>query len=184
MVTRRAGWRPILLGSALLAAIAYDGYRLAGELRFNRELAAGAGVAASDAADGPAEPRRLFAHAYALQQRQDFKGAVRAYASIDAAPDSQLMLDVKFNLANLFFREAAQLRESGDEDLAMPLLELAKQNYREILRVESDHWDAKYNLELALMLAPETDPADTLAELNPERSVRALTIILSRDSLP
>ena len=86
--------------------------------------------------------------------------------------------------ANLYFREASQLREIGSNDLAMPLLELAKQNYREILRTDSGHWDAKYNLELALILAPDTDPVDALEEVNPERSPRALTKIHSREPLP
>ena len=170
----------IAILSALILAICYDGIRLAYDQQFNDALAAG------DAArvNGRDDARRQFAEAYALQQQPDFKAAVKAYAAIHAPAHGQLQMDIKFNLANLYFREASQLREIGSNDLAMPLLELAKQNYREILRTDSGHWDAKYNLELALHLAPDTDPVDALEEVNPERSPRALTKIHSREPLP
>lgn len=165
---------------ALILAVCYDGIRLAYEQRFNDALATG------DAAQvtGRVGAHRFFAKAYALQQQRDFKATVTAYAAIDAASGGQLQMDIEFNLANLYFRQASQLREIGADDLAMPLLELAKQNYKELLRIDDDHWDAKYNLELALVLAPEMDPVDPLEERNPERSPRALTKIQSREPLP
>jgi mxaK protein len=165
---------------ALIVALCYDGIRLVYDQQFNDALASG-GVAE---VNGRADPRRQFAKAYALQQQQDFKAAVKVYAAIDALPHSQLQMDIKFNLANLYFREATRMRDIDSNDLAMPLIELAKQNYREILRIDSGHWDAKYNLELALILAPETDPVDPLEEVNPERSPNALTKTQSREPLP
>ena len=42
---------------------------------------------------------------------------------------------------------------------ALPLVELAKQSYRDVLRDNPADWDAKYNLERALWLAPEVDEA-------------------------
>ena len=74
--------------------------------------------------------------------------------------------------------------EAGDHDLAMPLIELAKQNYTEVLRANSGHWDAKFNLELALVLAPELDPVDPMAQRNPERSPRAISKMRAREPLP
>ena len=166
--------------TALIAMIAYDGIRLGYDQRFNDSLELDDVVQSNGDLDSP----RQFAKAYALQQKQDFKAAVQAYAAIDATTHSTLRLDIKFNLANLFFREATRLRGVDSNDLAMPLLELAKQNYREILRIDSGHWDAKYNLELALVLAPELDPVDAMDEVNPERSPRALTKTKSREPLP
>jgi len=170
----------IAILSALILAVCYDGVRLVYDQQFNAALATGNAAHV----DGRDDPRRQFAKAYAFQQQQDFKAAVNAYAAIDALKDGQLQMDIKFNLANLYFREATQLRDIGSNDLAMPLIELAKQNYREILRTDSSHWDAKYNLELALILAPETDPVDALEEVNPERSPRAITKTQSREPLP
>lgn len=164
----------------LFGLISYDAVRLANEQRFNNALN-------DDTAawtDTPNDANRQFAHAYQLQQEDEFKKSVKAYASIEAEPGSELQLDITFNLANLYFREASQLRDDGADDLAMPLVELAKQNYKEILRIDADHLDAKYNLELALSVSPDDDPADTLEERNPEHSSRALTTIQSRKSLP
>jgi len=38
---------------------------------------------------------------------------------------------------------------------SLPLLEQAKQRYRQLLRVSPGDWDARYNLERALWFAPE-----------------------------
>lgn len=170
----------VILIVTLLTAIGYDGIRLVHERRFNDALAAANKVFV----DGPDGAHLKFAKASELQKQGDFKAAVKAYAAIEAPPRSRLQLDIQFNLANLFFREAIRLRDDDADDLAMPLLELAKQNYKEVLRVDSGQWDAKYNLELALILSPELEPADALEELNPEHSTRALTIIQSREPLP
>jgi mxaK protein len=164
----------------LILAVAFEGRELLRDRDFNRALAEGNAAQLN----GRVDARRQFANAYELQQQREFKAAVKAYAEIDAGSDTQLRLDIKFNLANLYFREAKQLRDAGDKDLAMPLIELAKQNYREILRADSSHWPAKYNLELALVLAPETDPVDPMNEVNPERSPRAITKMQSREPLP
>lgn len=166
--------------SALILAIGYDATRLAQDQRFNDALTTGT-LARINGSD---DAYRQFAKAYEHQQRREFKAAVTSYAAIDARSRSQLPRDITFNLANLYFREAIRLREAGTNDLAMPLIELAKQSYREILRIDSGHWDAKHNLELALILAPDMDPVDPLDEVNPERSPRALTTIRSREPLP
>lgn len=179
------GW---LTGDALVrsliavfvAAAAYDGYQLLRAAQLNRELArieAGETVETND-------PRLQFARAYALQQRTDFEAALKAYAAIDVAPGDPLAADVKFNLANLYFRRALTLRERQAEDLAFPLIELAKQNYVELLRADSGDWDAKYNLELALAIAPETDLADAEEERNPEHNPHAAAGIQVREPLP
>jgi len=164
----------------LILAICYDGIRFAYDQQFNDALATG------DIAwiNSPDDAYRQFAKAYDLQEQGDFKATVKAYAAINAHSRSQLQMDIKFNLANLYLRKASQLRENGADDLAMPLIELAKQNYKELLRIDNNHWDAKYNLELALFVAPETDPADAFDERNPEHSPRALTKIPSREPLP
>lgn len=177
MVKVRFSLATTVIGFACLLAIAYDGVRLLDDLRFNRALETGMPTGGGDAT-------RQFAQAYDLQQQQDFKAAVEAYAAIPAESGSRLNQDVNYNLANLYFREALKMLDSGDDDRAMPLIEMAKQNYTDVLRVDGRHWDAKYNLELALVLAPELDPVDPLAERNPERSPRAITKMQGREPLP
>ena len=180
MVIQSPKLTAIAILSVLTLAIGYDGIRFSYEQRFNNALAKGNAALVT----GPLGAHRHFAKAYALGKQGDFKATVAAYAAIDATPGGPLQMDIKYNLANLYFRQASQLREIGADDLAMPLIELAKQNYRELLRIDSGHWDAKYNLELALVLAPEMDPVDPLEEMNPERSPNALTKTQLREPLP
>ncbi|MDH4047143.1 MAG: hypothetical protein OEW68_03950 [Gammaproteobacteria bacterium] len=180
MVIQRSKVPITVLVFGLILAIGNDGIRLASDRAFNAALAKDE----VGRTDEPSGVYRQFARAFSLQQQPDFKAAVAAYAIIDAEPHSRMHLDIKYNLANLYFREAMRLRDEKSDDLAMPLLELAKQNYVDVLRVDSDHWDAKYNLELALILSPELDPADPMEERNPEHSPRALTVMPSREPLP
>jgi mxaK protein len=45
----------------------------------------------------------------------------------------------------------------------LPLLELAKQSYRNALRRDPSRWDVRYNLDRALWLAPELDEKITVS---------------------
>lgn len=180
MVIRRLKIPITAIAIVLILVIGNDGFRLVSDRAFNDALAKGD----SRGMDESSSVYRQFDHAYSLQQQHDFKGAVAAYAKIDAGPQDQIRLDIKYNLANLYFREAMRLRDEESDDLAMPLIELAKQNYIDVLRIDGDYWDAKYNLELALILSPELDPAETMEERNPEHSPRALTTMPLREPLP
>jgi mxaK protein len=92
--------------------------------------------------------------------------------------------DVHYNLANLYLRRALEYRESGADDLALPLVELAKEYYRELLRKDSLDWSSKYNLELALRVAPETELTEVEEERNPEHNPRSAAGIQVRRPLP
>ena len=70
------------------------------------------------------------------------------------------------------------MRESDNPAAAaqsLPLLELAKVGYREVLRDNPAHWDARYNLERTLRLAPEGDQPDDDAAPPPLNNERAAT---------
>jgi len=71
----------------------------------------------------------------------------------------------RFHLGNAYLREA--LRGDIDPRRRRPLAELAKERYRELLRIAPDHWDARYNLERALRLAPERVATNVDAGENP-----------------
>jgi mxaK protein len=178
------GWRlidkliPWLLAVAIAVAV-YDGYQLWRAAQLNRALSE---VEAGDA--GPADPRLTFARAYALQQEGEFDAALEAYAAIDVRDRPAMQADIRYNLANLYLRRALQHREDGADDLALPLVELAKENYREVLREDSRHWFAKYNLELALRIAPDTELEAAEEERNPEHNPRSAAGIQVRKPLP
>ena len=63
-----------------------------------------------------------------------------------------------FDLANMYLRQGAG--DAAQSLRSLPLVEQAKARYRALLRVAPDDWDARYNLERALRVAPET-VADT-----------------------
>ena len=58
---------------------------------------------------------------------------------------------------NMHLRQALAARTDGAEGQAMALFELAKQSYRDTLSIDPKDWDAKYNLERVLRLAPEAE---------------------------
>lgn len=126
-----------------------------------------------------------FANAYSLQQQGDLEAALTSYTKITEPTSAAQRSAIKFNLANLYLRQAVDFQASGAIELAIPLIELAKENYRELLRVDSEQWDAKYNLERALILLPEPDDqAEEDDDVMPERSPRATTATEATSELP
>ena len=170
----------------LVAALLYDGFHLLRAARVNRVLVTI--ESAEDAGDVRVaegeNPHLRFARAYALQQDGEFEPALEAYASIDVAEGDPMRAPIRYNLANLYLRRALQYRENGADDLALPLVELAKEYYRELLREDTQDWSAKYNLELALRVAPETELDEVQEERNPEHNPRSAAGIQVRKPLP
>jgi mxaK protein len=178
------GWRTadklitwLIVG--LAAAALYDGYHLLRASQLNRALVK---VEAGEDVNGD-HPYVRFARAYALQQDGKFEAALEAYAAIDVQ-DDRTRAAIQYNLANLYLRRALQYRESDADDLALPFVELAKEYYRELLREDSQDWSAKYNLELALRVAPETELEEVQEERNPEHNPRSAAGIQVRKPLP
>lgn len=175
-IDRLIVWTIVVVAAAAL----YDGLGLLRALQLNRALArveAGEDVAAE-------HPRLEFARAWTLQQDGEFDAALKAYAAIEVQEDAGLRAAVHYNLANLYLRRALEHRADDADDLALPLVELAKEYYREVLRGNSEDWPAKYNLELALRIAPETELEAAEEERNPEHNPRSAAGIQVRERLP
>src|SRR5690606_41486529 len=74
---------------------------------------------------------------------------------------------------------------AADSARWLPMIELAKQSYRTLLRERPSEWDARYNLELALRLAPELESMSwTGVDLRPDSERTTSTIPQSRNELP
>lgn len=164
------------IGSLLALAIAlsllfagYEAYRLSQARNFNRLVASGV-----DAAATQDSPQAEFARALSLAAHNDYEGAVGAYKALSRSTDGALLESVLYNLGNLHLREALTY---GPENIgrSLPLAELAKTSYRRLLRMDPAHWDAKYNLERALRLAPEREEVVSEAPPLPQNSERAVT---------
>lgn len=160
-------WRPrhpvrwlAALALLLLAALATDAALLSRERHLNAAIAAG-----SPPADGD-RPELRFALAHAQAASGAGEVALNRYRALQ--DDSPIGRAARFNSANLLLRQAIALRAANQPGQALPLIELAKESYRELLRQDPQHWDARYNLERAQRLLP--DPVDD--ELEPTAAPR------------
>jgi len=181
---RRWVWGVVLALAALVVLSGLDAYRLRETARWNAQIAqAGSATAAQSVAameaGAPMEAR--FAAGWAAAQRGEVTQAVTLYRDVAQARRDLAGVGL-YDAGNALMREGERIVAAGDWAGARPLLELAKETYREALRLTPGPWDARYNLERALRLAPEgedplTDPEPMGAES--ERSVttmRAFTL--------
>lgn len=146
----------LAFGSAALvcgAIAAHQGWRLHQSNAVNAEIAK-AQVSSSTA---PSAPEARFAHAIALGQAGQSENAVKAYKALIQSARTQIKRDSLYNVGNLYMRDALK-RGAENAFESLPLIELAKQSYRDLLRDNPQDWDARYNLERALWLAPEVEP--------------------------
>jgi mxaK protein len=162
----------VTLERAIDTSRAIDATRNATAAQLSRGLSSGpAGGPSSGPADEAPQVRLARAVALSAAGRDADAGKLLNELILEPGP-----VDVKraalFDLANLSLREAA-----GDDARgplrSLPLLETAKARYRDLLRDDPADWDARYNLERALRLAPESpDDADTDQDIEQRRSVR------------
>jgi len=151
----------LAFGAAVLicAALAgYEAYRLQEAAKTNDAIArASRAPSATDAASLGALPEARFAQAVVLAKQGKYDAALERYKAVSRGSRADLAVDALYNTGNLHFREALK-EEGADSAIRMlPLIELAKQSYRNVLRKDPQNWDARYNLERALWLAPERD---------------------------
>ena len=176
-----ARW-PIYVLVPVLAILGADLYRLLDERRVNTMLARGdlALVAERDTLRG-----RL-ARAYRLHASGRLAEAIAAYGAIapTSEPGPELRTVRHFNLANLYLQRAVELERADELQPAMSLVELAKQNYREILADDPRHWDSRHNLSRALEMLPDIPAVDYENERNPERSPQAPQAARTYEGLP
>lgn len=163
----------LIAALALAGAAAVDGYRLMAARNANRLISSQDEISSEDM-----RPNVAFAAAWRIGQQGEYVRALTLYKRIAQRASPEVQLAAGYNSANLHFREALRLRAEGGataDQQSMPLLELAKQGYRDVLREDPRHWDARYNLERALRLAPEGEDADEALLPPPPTKERAVT---------
>jgi mxaK protein len=165
---------------SVVLAIGLVALALADALRLRDQQATNARIRA-------AQPQRLVendalevVHAEALRQGAlgNRRVAHDLYARVALNAGADLGARAEYNHANLLLQEAIELRQSEGDARALPIVELAKEAYRKVLReapaLDARTWDARYNLERALRFAP--DPPDGEGEgTMPQERERAPT---------
>jgi mxaK protein len=176
---RSAVHRVFALAAVTCASlIAYNALRLDGIRRTNAAISS-ARVSNFDAA----VPEARFARALALARAGESEAAVKAYKALIEDERRDLSQAAQYNLGNLYMRDA--LADGASQAFrSLPLIELAKQRYRDVLRNEPADWDARYNLSRALLLAPEIEQELEEEEDPPEKEQSVSTLQGARIDLP
>jgi len=163
-----------------LAATAFAVLAIAQAVRLERARHVNSAIAAATVtALDSSVPEARFARAIALDRAGDYDGAMLAYKALIQSDRTDLRRRALYNLGNLDMRAAMRDPESPS-DQRLPLVELAKQSYRDLLREDPGDWDARYNLERALYLAPESeqDEADAAPPTPKEHAVSTVRATL------
>lgn len=151
----------LAFGTAALICAALAGYE---QFRFDQASRVNVAIARAAKAPGKLDPaslgtipEALFAQAVVLAKQGRYDAALERYKTLSRGDRADLATDALYNSGNLHLREA--LKEEGPDSAVrmLPLIELAKQSYRSALRRDPQRWDARYNLERALWMAPERD---------------------------
>ena len=153
----------------------YQGLRLQHGIRVNQAIH-GASAAQLDTD----VPESRFARAIALAQSGKSELALKEYTALADSERDELRRRALYNLGNLYLRDALS---DGEAFRSLALVELAKRNYRTLLREAPADWDARYNLERALWLAPESEQ-EFVDEEPPEREQSVSTLQGARMDLP
>ncbi len=134
----------------------------------------------------PAHYKALFAYAYNHasneQPQQALDSLTQLVAKPDIKTDSSVRASSYFNRGNIHLRQAQSI-EVG-ELKRIPLIELAKQDYRTALLIQPNLWDVRYNLEVALRMVPELPDEDAVFDQPTVSSEKSVESVGFRVDLP
>ncbi len=99
-----------------------------------------------------AAPEVILARSAFLLQRDRRNDAQSLIDASAAIGDPKQRARLLYNHANARIRDAIAAVERGDNDKAIPLTRLAKDEYRLALRLDPDAWDIKYNFDVAMRI--------------------------------
>lgn len=124
-----------------------------------------------------ARPEIRLARAIYLRRGHRYDDALASLNPILDEGGDAFRAQVRYNLGNLYLSQALERVQIDEIEQALALAELAKDAYRSALRIDSAYWDAKYNLEVAMRLAPEMERVQSEADENDNRKSAPLTTL-------
>jgi len=127
----------------------------------------------------PSHYKALFSKAFELVSNEQLDQALDILTQIisrkDINDDKRVKASSYFNRANIHLRQA-QLLVAKDPQ-RIPLVELAKQDYRTALLIYPASWDIRFNLEVALRMVPEEPDIEGVFEqpkISSEKSIQSV----------
>lgn len=109
------------------------------------------------AVESGTHPSLIFAKAWWLAGSGQWQDAQTLYRGLSTTADSKLRERALYNLGTLYLEQAAALwnpRGVLEYTSVTTLVELAKDSLQEVLRLNPDHREARYNLEYAYRITP------------------------------
>lgn len=163
----------VLVLVASLVASAFLVGRLLLDRRDNALIASLA--SGHDLATGADDPAALiFARLHFLTTRARLDEAQPLLNQLLGRDDRRIAVAALYDMANARLRAALDHLESGRIDPAVPLVRLAKENYRRALTLDPQFWDAKYNLDVAMRLVRDFPQIDAEGEEIPPEAAKRL----------
>ncbi len=86
--------------------------------------------------------------------------AIYNLLSADRHVDGRLRVSAYYNLGNVYLRRGMAQAQAMKVDRARTAIQIAKEIYRDALRIDPRHWDARYNLETAGYVVPDLPLGD------------------------
>ena len=175
---RLAHWALIAVAAGSTLAAGYAGLTLSQTNKVNNFIAS-----PSSSEDVPEHEKAQFAQAFSDAEQGKNEPALERLTSTLTTRDTALEAAAYFNRANIHLREVLALPPEDTGRTA--LIGLAKQDYRNALLIDSSFWDARFNLEYALLLDPEEVGAMGKSEWGKKGSSRVIAKVVGfRVDLP
>jgi mxaK protein len=102
-----------------------------------------------------AAPKLIFAGAYFLMNHNRLEDAQAMVSMLDIRGSKRLRADLHYDMANASLKVAFDKIEKNDIDAAGAFVSLAREDYREAMRLDPDDWNARFNFDVASRLVRE-----------------------------
>jgi mxaK protein len=154
-VTHYSYWGLLIFSLIGVLQSSYSIYQISETNQLIDQLNQGKDISQSEIKN--AAPELQLARGSYLKNKQRYDEAQATLSKIIDQGSLKIKAISRYNLGNTYLEQAIELAESMQINEATTLAGLAKQAYRQALALDSQNWDAKYNLEVAMRLLPEMD---------------------------
>jgi len=121
-----------------------------------------------------ASPSVLFARTYYLLKRDRVDEAQVLLDQANFRADAPTRVLMLYDAGNTRLRASFAAIERGQFDRATSLVNLAKEDYNQALRLDPQAWDVKYNLDVAARLVrdlPQIEPSEEPLQQEPRKDL-------------